>query len=89
MFLGEVQHREVDVSFVFEVFDGKIEPLMVASRVRVDTHVKREISSGRLDDFVQVCGFEIAIELVKILAKVYLSEKVDFFQIWVLPGKRP
>jgi hypothetical protein len=40
VFLGEVQNREVDVTFVFEVFDGKIEPLMVASRVGVDTHVK-------------------------------------------------
>lgn len=55
------------MAFVFEVFDGKIEPLMVASSVGVDTHVKREITSGCLDDFVEVSGFEIAIKLVKML----------------------
>ena len=49
---GEVEDGEVYVADVILILDGKVEPLVVATRVCVDAHVKLKITGLGLNDHV-------------------------------------
>ena len=71
---GEVENLEVHETNVVLVLNREVEPLMMASGIRIGAHVKLKLPTLRLDNHIEVSGLKVRIEYERLLPYIELSQ---------------